>query len=691
MGELEETMNHYLGSIFVVSIIIFSLCIPSVMANNKSPDSLTSYLKKQLSGIYNSEGFYTPVLTSDSVQVAIDHLQSDSGTVWVNGDIQLTSTIHPRSSTIVNFLGNTIQVTANVAVVSYAKNTLFSIFQNVEINLPYYYDAAVFLFDNNGMNGGNDAIDFNNIENIIINSEAPRKYTGIYMKLDGINEMWNNVFKNIIMHEPKTGILLEMTPRARSSSNGGVGFSNGNAFENIFIDSFMDGIRFIKPSWYSYGGFNCNYFHNVNFQYCPQTKQGITGVYGNGNTFMGISMKEWEQALDLEYIYQIYTQNVKLYIDQWIHNHLLFNAPSNMNVLETGCPASSFSIEDADTFHKVNFTLTGVHTSNGDFYDQASSSTIQMAIDNMPSIGGIIYVNEPVFLSTSVYLKSNIILDFLGYTVTLTSSSDGFIFQNGVKSASLKHMLISGSGSKNQDYILFQSTGSMKQDIIKDNQVAHVAMEGNAYTGIHLMVEGIAGIWNNTFSDIHLYKSNGICLEMTNQGISPESYGWANGNRFEFICNDEFYKGVEFIIPSLISRDDKAGFNCNLFKHVLYQIEPNSHHGIIDVSGDSNTFMHIIFWDDIYDSMQYFINIDNKATNTKIWADLDEEQCYDHGLDTIIEEGRPWFQTTGFYWDYACLEPIRSFFLFPLFSKIVSLFPMLKNKDTFFFDFFYHH
>jgi hypothetical protein len=690
MGDLEETMDKYFCSLFIVSIIIFSLFIPSIIADEKSSDSLSSYIQKQLSGVYNSEGFYTSSLTSDAVQTAIDHLQLDGGTVWVNGDIQLTSTIHPRSFTIINFLGNSIHVSANIAVVSYAKNTLFSILQNVIINLPYYYDTAVFLIDNEGMNGGNDAIDFNNIENVIINSEQPRKYTGIYMKLDGINEMWNNVFKNIIMHEPKTGILLEMTPRAQASLDGGVGFSNGNAFENIFIDSFINGIKFIKPSWYSYGGFNCNYFHNIDFQYCSQTKQGITGVFGNGNTFMDISMSAWEQAVDLEYIYQIYTQNVKLYVDQWITNHLLFDAPSNINVLETGCPASSFSIDVDDTFYKVDFSLRGVHTSNGNFYDQSSSYTIQMAIDNMPLIGGIIYVNEPVFLSQPVYLKSNVELDFLGYTVTLTSSSDGFIFQNGVKSATLKHMLISGSGGITQDYILFQSTGSTNQDMVEDNQVAHVVMEGNGYTGIHLMIDGIAGIWNNTFSDIHLYKSNGIYLEMTYQGIELDKYGWANGNRFEFICNDEFYKGIEFLLPSLISRDDKAGFNCNLFKHVLYQIEPNSHHGVMDVSGDSNTFMHIIFWDNIYGSMQYFINIHNKAKNSKIWADWDEDFCYDKGIDTIIEEGRPLFQTTGFYWDDECIEPIRSFFLFPLFSKITLLFPMLKKMDTFFFNFFCH-
>jgi hypothetical protein len=659
---------------------------PLIKAEDLEINSVREYIHNKTKGIYNSEGFFSSDLTSNTIQIAIDNLKSNSGTVWVTGSIHLVSTIHPRSYVSINFLGNTIEVEANVPVISYAQNTLFSNVKNAIIQLPSFYDRPVFLLDNNGMDGGNDAIDFNNIENIIINCEKSYQYTGIHMKLDGINEMWNNVFKNIIMNGPKTAILMEMTPNAKSSQSGGVGFSNGNAFDNICINSFYNGISFIKPSWYAFGGFNCNYFTDIAFQYSPETRRGITGVFGDGNTFMGISMNNWQKATDLEYIYQIYTANIKLYIDQWINDYLLFSGPSDINVLETDCPASFVNFELNDSFQRFDFSKRGVHVSNGQFFEQANTATIQQAIDSLSQTGGTIYVNKQSILDNSVYLKSNIELDFLGYKITLSTSSDGFIFKNGVKNAEIKNALISGYGGKNQDYFLFTIADSNSSGFISNNIIEHITMEGDGYTGIHILINGVSGIWNNTFSDIHMYKSNGISCEMTSNAISSNRIGWANGNRFQYICNDEFYQGIQFQIPQSISIDKKAGFNCNLFKHVLYQIEPNSHDGIIGISGDSNTFMHVIFWDDLYGRMNSFLFITDRAIKTRVWADWDETECFDYGINTVIETGRPFFDSSDFYWEDSFANQIHSFFLFPFFSKIISYFPMLSHFSSFFFD-----
>ena len=473
---------------------------------------------------------------------------------------------------------------------------------------------------------------------------------------------------------------LEMTNKALSRSGGMPGFSNGNAFDGIKLESFKKGICFIQPHGYSYGGFNCNYFTDIIFNYDLDTSHGVYGVYGNGNTFMGISMNNWDQSRNIQRVYDLKTNDVKIYTDTWLEHSSFFSSLGTINVLETGCPSNQVEIRYDNTFYPLDYQKKGIQTSTGVFWEESTDTTLQQAIDMMPSSGGKIFINEPSTIFSSIHMKSNVQVDFLGYQIILQTTQPCFIFPSGTHHSTIKHTTIHQMQHGEQNIIQFHQAGDQKKDLIEHNTIAHIVMEGNGYTGISLTIQGQSGIWNNTFSDIHLYKSNGIVLELLKNDGNEIYKGWANGNIFEYICNDDFYKGIRFDVPTsnLVTG---GGFHCNLFKHILYQIEPMSSQGIIDIQGEENTFMHVIYWDDIYDTMTYYFKIKTNAKNTKIWADWDPRHCLNYGQETIIEEDRPYFDPTDYFWEESFVLDITQFFIFPWYSKIKSMLPMIYFWD----------
>jgi len=649
---------------FVFFILFFSLFSGVFIDLSSSKvSSVSNILGSGFSdpGIYNSEGFHSVSINSVNLQNAIDQLSYDAGTVWVNGDLTLTNTIIPRRNCIINFLGNNINVESNCPVFSFNNGCFHSVVKGANINLPSGYDSSVILFDNYIFGGWQYAMNFNNVENICINGDSSRNYVGIHLRIDGINLMWNNIFRNIRIYNPGIGILLEMTDDAVAPGDEESGWSNGHAFDNVLIDSFREGIKFIRPDGFKDAGFNCNYFNNNVLNYCSDSINGVTGVFANANTFMKISMNGWESFSSVDKVFSIDSKcdGARLYVDTWLNDDSRFEIETggNVELIETGCSADGFQLEYDYNLLDEDFNFRGVYNSNKNFWNDASSSSIQAAIDDLGGAGGLVVVNKDASFSQPVYMKSNVKLDFLGYKL-FVSDSDAFIFEPSTRNAVLKNIYANNPYFNNR-YIFFDSSGDGEDDKIRDNLVENFIMTGSHYKAVHIKLDGLTGVWANVFRDIHHWGGDGILLEMTDAAVGDNCFGWANGNIFEYICNNDFYKGIIFDIPDSITTSDKAGFNCNLFKNIEYQIEPMTldiHRG---VSGDKNTFMHCIIWDDFYGNVNYHYEITPKAKNTKIWAywDYNDDKYSDQGENTLIESGCPFFNPQAYNWDVSNNQP----------------------------------
>lgn len=292
--------------------------------------------------------------------------------------------------------------------------------------------------------------------------------------------------------------------------------------------------------------------------------------------------------------------------------------------------------------------VTFIRNSRGNIWE-ATGDNIQLAIDDLGNDGGTVWVGSSVTITSPIYLKSNVQLDFQNNKITLGSNVEFVIF-SGVSFAALRNAYIVPSTYQTESIILmYLEPGAGWYDQCRYNLIENIRIyESSAYTshhnwtGLHIKMDGDSDITFNTFKDITIYGcKNGIVLESNNYGA------YANGNTFQNIIISRYVNGIWFKGTGIES------FESNLFQHVQFQtmgtsIDPTGYtdpcYGIRDVMGRSNHFDECMVWDwHLADDPQYKFTISEDATNTVISLyesyKLNYEYILDQGTNTQLEMG----------------------------------------------------
>jgi hypothetical protein len=150
-----------------------------------------------------------------------------------------------------------------------------------------------------------------------------------------------------------------------------------------------------------------------------------------------------------------------------------------------------------------------IRNSKGNYWEPLGSN-IQLAIDDLGTAGGTVWVGSAVNVSSTVIMKSKVQLDLQGNTVTMTANVPFVNFKECMW-ASLKNAYIRPSTYHSTSLILMESGNSWSTHC-RNNLVDHVEIvEPSAYTvnhdwtGIQLLMNGDSDICFNTFRDMYIY------------------------------------------------------------------------------------------------------------------------------------------------------------------------------------------
>lgn len=239
--------------------------------------------------VYPPEGKY--------VQEAIDEVyRSGGGEVWVNCDIEITQPIYLKEDVYVDFMNHEIRLRNDISCVILTGGVKYATFKNVRIWVTSSHTASVILLHVPSSGGWDVRVRYNLFDNIRIRNPSHwtsgvgwdgHYYTGIHLLNEGSSNMLDNNFRNIWMEGAGTGILLENPQYS--------GWSNGNTFENIWIDQFVTCIWF-KLASDAHWGFNQNLFRDVKAQSARFSKWGVRDISHNGNHFDHVLLWDWHVA-----------------------------------------------------------------------------------------------------------------------------------------------------------------------------------------------------------------------------------------------------------------------------------------------------------------------------------------------------------------------------------------------------------
>ncbi|MCD4740431.1 hypothetical protein K8R43_04560 [archaeon] len=244
--------------------------------------------------IRNSKGNYWE-LDGDNIQVAIDDLGEDRGTVWVGGETTISSPILLKNNIMVDFQYHKVYLDGDISFVR-AQTCSHATVKNARVKITDGHTASIIHLYLAPGAGWPDRVRYNTFENIYINNPSSwiegvgyskHDHVGIHLENNGGTNFLYNTFKDIQMHGVKTGIYLEQPVCS--------GWGNGNQFENIWIDQFETMIWFdvaiCDPSWA--GAFNQNVFQNVKGQSATYSVHGVRDVSHNGNHFDHVLVWDW--------------------------------------------------------------------------------------------------------------------------------------------------------------------------------------------------------------------------------------------------------------------------------------------------------------------------------------------------------------------------------------------------------------
>jgi len=265
-------------------LLLISVSVASVISLTRtisdSHDDIDTYIR-------NSNGNYWEA-TGSNLQLAINDIGNDGGTVWVGSDVTLSSeiTIHNNDHLILDFQGKQVTLDDDISFINVTA-TKYTTIRDAKVLITSGHTESIIKLYNAPYAQWADRIRYNTIENIQIAnpSSTYKDYTGIHIYV-GTSNMLGNTFENIRMWGCKIGIHLECP--------GPNGWFNGGHFENIYIDQYETGIWFdtVGPS----KGFNQNVFSDIKMQTADYSKDGFKDINGAQNHFYGCLVWDWYAA-----------------------------------------------------------------------------------------------------------------------------------------------------------------------------------------------------------------------------------------------------------------------------------------------------------------------------------------------------------------------------------------------------------
>lgn len=293
--KLRTKIEAAMAIIFVIILAVAGVASVTRMISDSSDNSYTF--------IRNSNGNYWEPIGSN-VQLAIDDLDNDNGgTVWVGSSVTLDSPIYMKNYVQLDFQNNKVTLANNIEFAIFTEVTYAAV-RNAYVAPSTYHTKSLILMHLKPADGWDEHIRHNVVENIRMVEQssftAQHNWTGIHIKMDGNSDLLHNAFRDISIFGCKNGIVLE------GNHNGAWG--NGNIFENIIIDRYVNGIWFIDCDGNS---FNSNLFNHVQFQTVGTSldpNSGYTGpcwgvrdISGSFNHFDHCIVWDWHVADNGQY------------------------------------------------------------------------------------------------------------------------------------------------------------------------------------------------------------------------------------------------------------------------------------------------------------------------------------------------------------------------------------------------------
>lgn len=229
-----------------------------------------------------------------NVQLAIDDLIPDGGTVWVGSNVTLTQPIMPRYNTTVDFLNKKVTLANDASFCLFHGNSA-SIMRYATVRNAFVLPTATHTAPIIHMYAGQVWAErnmFNLVENITIWNTGPYETSQGYLNhnFDGIlcenqgTRGLHNTFRKIQMNGVNTGIHHYV---------GNAGWNNGFYFEDIYIEGAVNGIWFDKLPTSTTDIANENVFTCVRMQTLPWTLYGVRNISGSDNKFIGCLIWDW--------------------------------------------------------------------------------------------------------------------------------------------------------------------------------------------------------------------------------------------------------------------------------------------------------------------------------------------------------------------------------------------------------------
>lgn len=258
--------------------------------------------------ITNSNG-HSYEATEVGLQSAIDDVSgSGGGTVWVGGDVTLTSTINMKKDVTLDCQGFNITINSDIAGFNFT-SCMRSVLRNanIQITLNGYTNQVIQMW---AMGEWAGRCRYNLIENIHIEAtnydsdgnHCKCNYTGIYIGWEsntGVgsdhSNLYSNTFRNIVIMYCKYGVYLE--------ANAVKGYGNSFTFEDITIFHYETGFYFdVSASHTGTDSYAHSSFKDIDMQTVPYTKDAFYNIHGDYNSFSDITIWDWGTASSPNYI-----------------------------------------------------------------------------------------------------------------------------------------------------------------------------------------------------------------------------------------------------------------------------------------------------------------------------------------------------------------------------------------------------
>lgn len=256
--------------------------------------------------IYNTKGNYWEA-TGSNLQLAINDIGTDGGTVYVGSDITLTNSLTLKDYCIVDFLGNTVTLQNDKPFINVTSALMYSTVRNVKVVVSDNHTSPVIYCYYPVGTTWSFRFRFNNFENIYIKNPSildskgewtEHNYTGIAYLLDANNtdggRIYLNHFENIHMEGVKIGILFSQYSTIQDYPNmhNVTHYINGEYFKNIYIDQFETAV---SVNTTDIELCNENVFENLIAKTASFSKYGIKNISRFGIDFVG-GVINWEKA-----------------------------------------------------------------------------------------------------------------------------------------------------------------------------------------------------------------------------------------------------------------------------------------------------------------------------------------------------------------------------------------------------------